>query len=658
MVALLPIMASVFVAFLVSGLAMPVLPLHVHNGLGLSTFVVGLVAGSQFVAALISRPMAGHHADSRGAKHTVVTGLLAATASGLLYFLALQCVRQPTISVAILLVGRAVLGIGESFVITGAQTWGLLLGGPKDTGKVIAWAGSAMWASFALGAPAGTFLYATFGFPAIAMTTTFVPVVALLTVARLPQTMPTTRPRSSFTQVVASVWLPGLGLAFSGAAFGAMTAFVALLFASRGWTVWPAFTVFAGVFILARAFLGHVADNLGGAKVALICVLIEALGQALIWIAPWSWLALVGAALTGLGWSLVYPAFGIEAVRRAPVGRQGTAMGAFTAFLDLALGIATPTLGLIAAHAGLNTVFLASAIAILFSAAIAFRLLVESSDRQAEVAPPARAFRRRSPRRLALTIALLALVGVPPLHAQENTTMNLAKPQLTYEDVRAVAPALEAYTKNRLLGDVWKRPGLAPRDRSIITVAALITRNQTIDMAYYFNLALDNGVKPAELSEIITHLAFYAGWANSMSAVAVAKEVFAERKIGTDQLPAVAPSPLPLNEAAEAARKQRVGEMFDAVFPGVTQYTTDVLFRDLWLRPDLAPRDRSLVTISALLASGQVAQLAGHINIGMNNGLKQAEIAEVFTHLVFYVGWPNIFTAMPIAKDAFEKRPH
>jgi len=380
-VMLLPIMASVFVAFLVSGLAMPVLPLHVHNGLGLSPFVVGLVAGSQFVAALISRPLAGQHADSRGAKHAVVIGLLAATASGLLYFLSLLFVSQPAISVAILLVGRAVLGVGESFVITGAQTWGLLLGGPKDTGKVIAWAGSAMWASFALGAPAGTLLYAALGFPAIAMTTTLVPVVALLTFARLPHIKPTTRPRSSFTQVVSSVWLPGLGLAFSGAAFGAMTAFVALLFASRGWTVWPAFTTFAGVFILARVFFGHVADKIGGAKVALICVLVEALGQALIWIAPWSWLALTGAALTGLGWSLVYPAFGIEAVRRAPPGRQGMAMGAFTAFLDLALGLATPALGLIAAHAGLNAVFLASAIAVLFSAVVAFRLLAVPAGR-------------------------------------------------------------------------------------------------------------------------------------------------------------------------------------------------------------------------------------------------------------------------------------
>ena len=163
-------------------------------------------------------------------------------------------------------------------------------------------------------------------------------------------------------------------------------------------------------------------------------------------------------------------------------------------------------------------------------------------------------------------------------------------------------------------------------------------------------------MKPAEISEIITHLAFYSGWANAMAAVAVTKEVFAERNIGPDKLPAASPALLPLNEAAEADRAKRVGDQFGAMFPGVVQYTTDVLFRDLWLRPDLAPRDRSLVTISALVANGQVAQLTGHIPIGMNNGLTQPEIAEAITHLAFYVGWPNVFSAMPVAKEVFEKR--
>jgi 4-carboxymuconolactone decarboxylase len=224
-------------------------------------------------------------------------------------------------------------------------------------------------------------------------------------------------------------------------------------------------------------------------------------------------------------------------------------------------------------------------------------------------------------------------------------------------DSRTVAPAVEKYAKGPL-ADLWKRAELNPRDCSIVTVAALIARIQTIEMPHQFGLALENGVTPAEISEIITHLAFYSGWANAMSAVAVAENVFAERKIRVDQLPAASPAPLPLDNDADAKRAANVGQLFGKVAPGLVQNTTDVLFRDLWLRPDLAPRDRSLVTVSALIASGQVAQITYHLNRAMDNGLTQQQAGEVVTHLAFYSGWPNAFSALPVVKDVFEKRPH
>src|SRR6266704_1155118 len=229
-------------------------------------------------------------------------------------------------------------------------------------------------------------------------------------------------------------------------------------------------------------------------------------------------------------------------------------------------------------------------------------------------------------------------------------------PMLPLNDIRMVAPALEKYTQGRLLGEVWKRPDLSPRDRSIVTLAALIARNQTVQMAYYLNLALENGVKPSEISEIITHLAFYSGWENAMSAVVIAKGVFHKRGIATDQLPPASVELLPLNEAAEKQRATSVEQNLGTVAPGVVQYTTDVLFRDLWLRPALVPRDRSLVTVSALIASGQVAQVSYHLNRAMDNGLTQRQASEVLTHLAFYIGWPNAFSALPVAKEVFEKR--
>lgn len=226
------------------------------------------------------------------------------------------------------------------------------------------------------------------------------------------------------------------------------------------------------------------------------------------------------------------------------------------------------------------------------------------------------------------------------------------------EDIRAVAPALEKYAQQVVLGDLWKRPGLSPRDRSIVTLAALIARNQTVELPFYLGLALDNGVKPAEISEIVTHLAFYTGWANAMEAVPAAKGVFNSRNIGADQLPPASGPRLPLDEAAEKQRATRVGEQFGQITPNLVQDTTDVLFRDLWLRPGLAPRDRSLVTVSALVATGQVAQITYHLNRAMDNGLTREEAGEVLGHLAFYAGWPNAFSAAPVVKDVVEKRPH
>jgi MFS family permease len=387
--ALFPIMTTVFIAFLVIGMAMPVLPLHVHQGLELSTFVVGLVAGSQFAAAILSRVWAGRYSDVSGAKHAVIAGLMIAAAGGLFYLLSLRFVTEPVTSAAILLFGRALLGIGESFIITGAQSWGLAILGVQNTSKVLAWVGSAMFGAFAAGAPIGTALYARYGFTGIALATTLLPLATLALVIPLRRIPSTTRVGTGLLKVMAAVWVPGVGSALSSVGFGAVTAFSALLFVAHGWPAWPAFTVFALAFILTRIVLGHLADRFGGAKVALICVLVEGAGLALMELAPGLALALTGAVLAGFGYSLVYPGLGVEAIRRVPAQSRGLTMGAYTAFLDVALGFGTPALGLLASVAGLGAVFVASAVAALCAAPIAASFLCASA-RPVTRASPAR----------------------------------------------------------------------------------------------------------------------------------------------------------------------------------------------------------------------------------------------------------------------------
>jgi 4-carboxymuconolactone decarboxylase len=253
-------------------------------------------------------------------------------------------------------------------------------------------------------------------------------------------------------------------------------------------------------------------------------------------------------------------------------------------------------------------------------------------------------------------IALIAGVSVMAATNADAQQPNVAGRRLSPDQVRSVAPALEKDTQERLYGEVWTRPGLDRRDRSLITIAAMIARGETPALGYYADQALENGVKPGEISETVVHLAYYSGWGRAMAAVGPVSEVFAKRGVGKEQLPAERPEPLPLDETAEAQRAKTVGGQFGETAPGLVDYTTDYLFRDLWLRPDLTPRDRSLITVAALIASGQVAQIPFHLNRAVDNGLTEAQAAEVITHLAFYAGWPNAMSALPIAKEVFAKR--
>jgi predicted MFS family arabinose efflux permease len=176
--------------------------------------------------------------------------------------------------------------------------------------------------------------------------------------------------------MLGAVWVPGMGLAFCSVGFGVVTAFIALLFAARDWgNASLAFTAFGLAFIGARLLFGHLPDRIGGARVALVCVVIEAVGLLLIWDADTAFVAYVGAAFTGFGYSLAFPGFGVEAVRRAPPQSRGLAMGAYVAFLDISLGITSPLAGVLASGWGIEAVYLGAAVAVALSFGVALMLL-------------------------------------------------------------------------------------------------------------------------------------------------------------------------------------------------------------------------------------------------------------------------------------------
>ncbi|TYL43887.1 MFS transporter [Dickeya sp. ws52] len=385
---LMPVMAAVLIGFIIIGVALPVLPLHVKNDLGFGTFIVGLVAGAQFAASLISRVWSGSYSDRCGAKKGVVVGLIAAAISGLLYQLSLWLVSIPVLSVAVLLAGRAILGGAESFIITGAVAWGLALVDKEHSGKVIAWVGTAMFAAMALGGPVGTLLFDAFGFESIALLTLLLPLLVLLYLSIMPAVQPHPHAaRASFGAVMQAVWLPGLGAALASTGYCTILAFSSLYYSAMHWQpVWMAFTTFGVALITARTVAGHLPDRFGGARIALIFVLVQATGMFLIWLASTSLVASVGAAFAGFGYSLVYPGLGIEAINSSSPQNRGMVMGIYTAFLDVAMAIGSPALGWVGGHLGLNAIFLTGALTVLSTAAVAYLLFQRSASAKRKLA--------------------------------------------------------------------------------------------------------------------------------------------------------------------------------------------------------------------------------------------------------------------------------
>ncbi|CUH81277.1 carboxymuconolactone decarboxylase family protein [Tropicibacter naphthalenivorans] len=253
-------------------------------------------------------------------------------------------------------------------------------------------------------------------------------------------------------------------------------------------------------------------------------------------------------------------------------------------------------------------------------------------------------------RKTQIAASAIALMGTTTTATAQDLTQTLP------QEVGTVAPALMAYITDGLFGTVWNAETLSMRDRALVTFAAMVTRGEGAQLGEFTALALDAGVTPAELSETITHLAFYTGWGNATAAAQAMAPVYAARGASADDLPGASPDLLPLNQKAEDARQNMVQNTYGDVSQGVVDYTQEMLFLDLWLRPDLAPRDRSLVTVAGLIAAGQPEQMTFHLNRAMDNGLTQTEAGGMLAHLAFYAGWPRVFSAMPVAKEVFANR--
>ncbi|MBM7044311.1 MULTISPECIES: arabinose transporter [Rhizobium] len=362
---LLLLSAILFMSYLCVGMSLPIVPIFVTEQLGLGNAWAGLGVGIAFLATIVTRGYAGSLSDSRGAKTAVARGLAFYTAGALTSLAADLLVHTPWTSYLLLLAGRLLLGLGESLVAVGVIAWGIGFVGPARSGKVLALVGAAIYGALAIGGPIGLVLLDRFGFAGAIAIGAVLPCLGLLAIWLVPGVAahPGTE-RPPFWSVVGKIWLHGSIVCLQGIGFAAIGAFFTLYFLDRGWSyAGLGLTAFGGGFVLVRVLFGHLRDRIGGLRVAVGSLAVETVGQFLIWNATDPVLALVGAFLTGLGCSMIFPAMGQEVVRLVQPHLRGTALGGFSAFQDLAYGLTGPLAGLLADRAGYDSVFLIGTVA-------------------------------------------------------------------------------------------------------------------------------------------------------------------------------------------------------------------------------------------------------------------------------------------------------
>ncbi|WP_079241698.1 MFS transporter [Chryseobacterium indologenes] len=355
-----PIIISVFAVYLTIGIALGVLPRFVQNTLGFDSIIVGLVIGLQSLSTLLTRAYSGKMTDTRGAKKSKMSGVILAVIAGIIYVLAVLFQANPILALASLLLARIIHGVGESFLVTGALTWGIGLVGHSSSGKVMTWNGIAMYAGIAIGAPISIWLSKEYNILPAFLFIALLPLVSWLSTAKLPS-IPVDKDyvRTPFYKIIGAISGQGLSLAFSSMAFGCIASFIALFFSQKNWgDASLAFMIFGACYVLTRIFFASFPDKYGGFTIALISLIIEVAGQMLIWTSASKTLAIIGCGLTGVGFSLVFPALGVLAIQKVKPQMRGTALGAYVAFVDLSLGLAGPIAGLIAGWFDYQTVYL------------------------------------------------------------------------------------------------------------------------------------------------------------------------------------------------------------------------------------------------------------------------------------------------------------
>jgi len=348
-----------FIGYFTIGLALAVLPVFIHQNLGYSTMVAGIVISIQYVTTFLSRGYAGGIVDKKGPKLAVLMGMLGFICSGILLFCAYLFKDIHGLSLTLLVVTRLMTGFAEGLIGASPVNWAILAVGDEHTGKAISFNGIASYGALAAGAPLGVILHNSFGIGSIGLLIMAVGAIGYFYAkSKTGLKGNSDVPRQPFLQVLKTVSPYGICLALGGLGFGTISTFITLYYASLNWTgAVLCLSVFSILFILGRIIFGRSIELHGGMKTAIYCLALETAGLLILWLADVPYVALIGAGITGLGFSLIFPALGVEAVKLVPASNKGAALGGYGLFIDLSLGITGPLVGGIASHFGMGYIF-------------------------------------------------------------------------------------------------------------------------------------------------------------------------------------------------------------------------------------------------------------------------------------------------------------
>lgn len=348
-----------FLAYFIIGLTLPILPVFVTRDLGYNTMIAGIVISTQYVMTFLCRGYAGSIVDKKGPKPAVVQGMIGFTVSGAMLVAVHLLSGYPAVSLTVLACTRLITGFGEGLVGSSPINWAILATGEEHTARSISFNGIASYGALAAGAPCGVIIQRHFGLGAVGILIVAIGLLGIIYSRYKPSLKASGgKQRQPFVKVLKQVAPYGICMALGGLGFGGISTFITLYYASLHWQgAVLCLCLFSMLFITGRLAFPNAINRYGGLRTSIVCLSVETLGLLVLWQATVPFAAAAGAGLAGFGFSLVFPALGVEAVKLVPPSNKGTALAAYGLFIDLSLGVTGPLLAAFAGHFGMRHIY-------------------------------------------------------------------------------------------------------------------------------------------------------------------------------------------------------------------------------------------------------------------------------------------------------------